>query len=66
MGNDETKPSFADLRVLQGLERPRRPDDHRAKTWEQSRARFEQLLELQRFERLKQPLFTLLHLCFDV
>ena len=54
MGNDGTKPSFVDLSVLQGLERPKRPDGHRAETWEQARARFEQLPEPQRSERLKQ------------
>ncbi len=54
MGNDETKPYFADLSVLQGLKRPRRPDGHRAETWEQARVRFEQLPEPQRSEGLKQ------------
>lgn len=54
MGNDEAKPYFADLSVLQGLERPRRPDGHRAETWEQARARFEALPEPQRSARLKQ------------
>ncbi len=54
MGNDEAKNYFADLSVLQGLERPRRSDSHRAETWEQARARFEQLPEPQRSEGLKQ------------
>ncbi|MBB5366449.1 hypothetical protein [Deinococcus humi] len=54
MGNDNAKPSFVDLSVLEGLEKPRRPDGHRAETWEQARARFEQLPEPQRSERLKQ------------
>jgi hypothetical protein len=54
MGNNEVKPYFADLRILQGLERPRRPDGHRAETWEQARARFDALPEPQRSERLKQ------------
>ncbi len=54
MENDETKPYFADLSVLQELERSRRPDGHRAETWEQARVRFEQLPEPQRSERLKQ------------
>ncbi len=54
MGNDEAKPYFADLRVLKGLESPRRPDGHRAETWEQARVRFEQLPEPQRSEGLKQ------------
>ncbi len=54
MENDETKYYFADLSVLRGLEKPSRPDGHRAETWEQARARFEQLPELQRPERLKQ------------
>jgi hypothetical protein len=54
MGNDEAKSYFADLSVLKGLERPRRPDGHRAETWQQARARFEQLPEPLRFVRLKQ------------
>ena len=54
MGNNETKPYFDDLRVLQGLERPRRPDGHRAETWEQAGARLDALPEPQRSERLKQ------------
>lgn len=54
MGNDETKRYFVDLSVLKGLGRPKRPDGHRAETWEQTRARFEQLPEPQRSERLKQ------------
>jgi hypothetical protein len=54
MGNNEVKPSFVDLSVLEGLEKPRRPDGHRAETWEQARARFEALPEPQRSERLKQ------------
>ena len=54
MGNDQTKPYFVDLGVLDGLGRPRRPDGHRAETWEQARARFEAVPEPQRSERLKQ------------
>jgi NurA-like 5'-3' nuclease len=54
MGNNEAKTYFADLSVLQGLERPRRSDGHRAETWEQARVRFEHLPEPQRSERLKQ------------
>ncbi len=54
MGNNEVNYYFADLSVLKGLERPRRPDGHRAETWEQARARFEQLPDPQRSERLKQ------------
>ena len=50
MGNEETKPYFADLSVLEGLESPRRPDGHRAETWEQASARFEALPEPQRSE----------------
>ena len=54
MAKDETKLYFADLSVLEGLERPRCPDGHRAETWEQARARFETLPEPQRSEHLKQ------------